>query len=230
MTYPNCVINDDVVVQVGCPSAECSGTGARIEKGCVVALGDPHNGYGRLSIGAMTWIGQYNNFRLASGAEIVVGDDCLISQFCSIVGANHRTDRLRTCSRDAMRHRAGWRGHRCRRVAWSWMYNTARRARSVAVPWLRPIALPLDQFLITKYGLARRRKRSANDREAWAPAAGGTECIPAGRPRDLAGLSCAGLAKVGMGSSCCSNERRTPRRRRISQTPPNWAGSAAPLP
>jgi acetyltransferase-like isoleucine patch superfamily enzyme len=93
MTYPKSVIDDDVVLQGWAPERLRLGIGTRMEKGCVVALGDPHNGYGRLSIGAMSWIGQYNNFRLASGAEIVVGDDCLISQFCSIVGANHRTNR-----------------------------------------------------------------------------------------------------------------------------------------
>ena len=56
--------------------------------GSVLAFGDAHNGFGRIKIGAHTWIGQYNNVR-AGGGDIVIGDHCLISQFCSLVAANH---------------------------------------------------------------------------------------------------------------------------------------------
>ncbi|HWS73351.1 MAG TPA: acyltransferase [Thermoanaerobaculia bacterium] len=67
--------------------------GAQVEHGTMIALGSEGNGYGALRIGPRTWIGPYNNFRLGGGATIEVGADCLISQFCSIVAANHSTAR-----------------------------------------------------------------------------------------------------------------------------------------
>ncbi len=41
-----------------------------------------------LRIGQRTAINEFNNIR-ASGGEIVIGDNCLISQFVSIIAANH---------------------------------------------------------------------------------------------------------------------------------------------
>ena len=41
-----------------------------------------------LKIGSRTYIGEYNNIR-AAGGEIIIGDDCLISQFVTIVASNH---------------------------------------------------------------------------------------------------------------------------------------------
>ena len=67
--------------------------GAQIERGTILNLGDAHNGYGTLIVGERTWIGQYNNIRLADGATIRIGAGCLISQFCTIVGANHQITR-----------------------------------------------------------------------------------------------------------------------------------------
>jgi acetyltransferase-like isoleucine patch superfamily enzyme len=49
------------------------------------------NGWGNLEIGRNSWVGQYNNFRLSDQATILVGNDCLISQFCSLVASNHDT-------------------------------------------------------------------------------------------------------------------------------------------
>jgi len=41
-----------------------------------------------LEIGQNTYIGELNNIR-ASGAKVKIGDNCLISQQVSIIGANH---------------------------------------------------------------------------------------------------------------------------------------------
>ncbi len=76
------------------------GNGAQVERGTVIALGDDRNGYGILEVGERTWIGPYNNLRLSGGTRIVIGADCLISQFCTLVSANHALSR-RTKMRDA---------------------------------------------------------------------------------------------------------------------------------
>jgi acetyltransferase-like isoleucine patch superfamily enzyme len=90
---PEAVVAQDVLVQ-GWPQGQLQlDRGVRVEKGCVLALGDEFNGYGRLAIGERTWVGQYNNFRLSGGTHIAIGKGCLISQFCSLVAANHRIDR-----------------------------------------------------------------------------------------------------------------------------------------
>jgi len=70
------------------------GAGVQIREGTVLAFGDETNGHGRIHIGKNSWVGQYNNLR-AGGGDIVIGDDCLISQFCTLVGANHRVERSR---------------------------------------------------------------------------------------------------------------------------------------
>jgi acetyltransferase-like isoleucine patch superfamily enzyme len=91
--FPGAAIHPDAVVQGWHKTKLYLADGVRIEKGAILALGDDHNGYGSLAIGANTWIGQYNNFRLANHADISIGQDCLLSQFCSLVAANHRLDR-----------------------------------------------------------------------------------------------------------------------------------------
>ena len=91
--YSGAVIDRDVLIQ-GWPDGMLKmGSGVRIEKGTMLCLGDAHNGYGSLSIAEGTWVGQYNNFRLAGSSQIRVGRDCLVSQFCSIVAANHSIKR-----------------------------------------------------------------------------------------------------------------------------------------
>ena len=67
--------------------------GAILEKGTIVALGDPLNGYGTIAIGARTWVGEYNNLRASAGCDLTIGEDCLVSQYCSLIGANHDTAR-----------------------------------------------------------------------------------------------------------------------------------------
>ena len=67
--------------------------GAAVERGSMLALGDARNGYGALEVGEETWIGPYNNLRLAGGTTIRIGKGCLIAQFCSIVAANHDLSR-----------------------------------------------------------------------------------------------------------------------------------------
>ena len=64
------------------------GRGVQLREGTILAFGDESNGYGNISIGERTWIGQYNNLR-AGGGDIRIGRNCLVSQFCSIVASNH---------------------------------------------------------------------------------------------------------------------------------------------
>lgn len=63
-----------------------------ISAGTVLAFGDHLNGFGNMSIGGDTWIGEYNNLR-AGGGNIAIGAGCLISQFCTLVASGHGTDR-----------------------------------------------------------------------------------------------------------------------------------------
>lgn len=86
---PGAVIRDDVLIQGWEESRLLLGAGVKIEKGNVIALGDARNGFGVLEIGEGTWVGQYNNIRLTGGVRISIGKSCLISQFCTLVGANH---------------------------------------------------------------------------------------------------------------------------------------------
>ena len=86
---PGSRISENAIVQ-GWPEGRLElAEGASVEDGTVIALGDSRNGYGELVVGRNTWIGQYNNFRLGAGSKIKVGANCLISQFCSLVAANH---------------------------------------------------------------------------------------------------------------------------------------------
>ena len=62
-------------------------------KGTILAFGDEHNGYGTIRIGAGTWIGQYNNLRACGDGNIEIGEQCLISQFCTLVASNHAMSR-----------------------------------------------------------------------------------------------------------------------------------------
>ena len=47
-----------------------------------------------LQIGRRVMINEFNNIR-AAGGSITIGDDCLISQYVSIVASNHSLDRAR---------------------------------------------------------------------------------------------------------------------------------------
>jgi acetyltransferase-like isoleucine patch superfamily enzyme len=86
-------LDQDVLV-LGWPRGQLRlGNRVRVEKGSILALGDDLNGYGRLEVGEMTWIGQYNNLRVSADSYIAIGSRCLISQFCTIVSSNHRMER-----------------------------------------------------------------------------------------------------------------------------------------
>lgn len=95
LAHPGALIDDEV---------RFTGSPAATELGEQVAIFGPTvldvaNGGGltgsRLSIGARTYIGEFNNIRCA-GAPISIGADCLISQHITIVGTNHGTERGRT--------------------------------------------------------------------------------------------------------------------------------------
>jgi len=68
------------------------GAHTSISAGSILAFGDESNGFGAIRIGIGTWVGQYNNLRASGDADIVIGDHCLISQFCTLVGSNHAID------------------------------------------------------------------------------------------------------------------------------------------
>ena len=86
---PGSVVDRGVVL-IGFVPDRCGvGTHTRINRGTVLAFGDTAGGYGRIVVGARTWIGQYNNLRVSAGGNIRIGDDCLISQFCTLVTAGH---------------------------------------------------------------------------------------------------------------------------------------------
>jgi acetyltransferase-like isoleucine patch superfamily enzyme len=90
---PGAKISSDAAIE-GWPNGTIRlAPGSQIELGTVIGLGDARNGYGSLDVGERTWIGPYNNFRLAGGTRIEVGADCLIAQFCTLVGANHSISR-----------------------------------------------------------------------------------------------------------------------------------------
>jgi acetyltransferase-like isoleucine patch superfamily enzyme len=50
--------------------------------------GDKSN---KIVVGKNTYIGEFNNFRIYN-SKIIIGDDCLISQFVSFISANHNYD------------------------------------------------------------------------------------------------------------------------------------------
>lgn len=88
---PGALIDDGVLLVGWREGALALAPGVRVEHGSVIALGDRLNGWGRLAIGNDSWVGEYNNFRLADNADISVGRDCLVSQFCSLIASNHDT-------------------------------------------------------------------------------------------------------------------------------------------
>lgn len=85
---PHTRISSDIVLTNYAPDRLQVGIGSGLSTGTALAFGDDSDGYGRIEIGERTWIGQYNNLR-AGGGVITIGDDCLISQFCSLIASNH---------------------------------------------------------------------------------------------------------------------------------------------
>lgn len=88
--HPGLVLEKDVVV-LGYAPARLVVSQVRISRGTILSFGDELTGYGKISIGADTWIGQNNNLRASENAPISIGRDCLISQYCTLVAANHQT-------------------------------------------------------------------------------------------------------------------------------------------
>ncbi len=88
--HPGFVIEKDTIV-LGYDRERLFTSKSRVSRGSILSFGDDITGYGAISIGENTWIGQYNNLRASEHASIVIGRDCLISQFCTLVGANHET-------------------------------------------------------------------------------------------------------------------------------------------
>jgi acetyltransferase-like isoleucine patch superfamily enzyme len=86
--FPLALLDPDVLVQ-GWPEGRFDLAHVRVERGAIFCLGDDVNGYGSIRVGEGTWIGQYNNIRTSHDAHILIGRRCLVSQFCSIIGANH---------------------------------------------------------------------------------------------------------------------------------------------
>lgn len=66
------------------------GPGSQVCRGTTIVFGDLRNGYGAIHIGKGTFVGSYNNLRCAAGTRLQIGEDCLISQFCNLIAANHR--------------------------------------------------------------------------------------------------------------------------------------------
>jgi len=67
------------------------GKNVAIEHGTILSW--PSDGEARIEIGSSTWIGPYNNLRTARGGRLVIGGNCLISQFCTLITHNHGLER-----------------------------------------------------------------------------------------------------------------------------------------
>lgn len=65
------------------------GRGVAIENGTMLCWGQEDGAYGVIDIGEGTWIGPFNNFRMAGSGHIKIGRKCFVSQFCSFIAHNH---------------------------------------------------------------------------------------------------------------------------------------------
>jgi len=63
--------------------------GAAIENGTMLCWDSEDGKTGTIEVGEKTWIGPYNNLRLAGSGYIKIGRRCLVSQFCSFISHNH---------------------------------------------------------------------------------------------------------------------------------------------
>jgi acetyltransferase-like isoleucine patch superfamily enzyme len=90
--YSNVRIADTVQVAGWKPSLLSLEEGVSLGHGTILAFGDETNGFGHISIGEKTWLGEYNNLR-SGGGNITIGSNCLISQFVSLVASGHGTSR-----------------------------------------------------------------------------------------------------------------------------------------
>ena len=89
-------ISPYAVLAIADPSLFTIGKGVCISEYTVIdlsynlLLSNPANQLSKLEIGDYTYIGSFNNIR-ASGGSIRIGIKCMISQFVTIVAANHST-------------------------------------------------------------------------------------------------------------------------------------------
>lgn len=94
-SVPGIKLSDGIEI-VGYESGRLvAGPGVSVCHGTVLAFGDDLDGFGRIRIGSGTWIGQYNNLRACGDGDISIGANCLVSQFCTLVGSNHSVKRER---------------------------------------------------------------------------------------------------------------------------------------
>ena len=85
-------IATDLILGTGIEEHLQLGSRVSIGSGTQLTCGDETFGWGRIEIGSDTWIGPFNNLRAGNGT-IQIGKGCLISQYCSLLGTNHGTDR-----------------------------------------------------------------------------------------------------------------------------------------
>lgn len=91
--FPRARIHPQAVFR-GCDAGNTSvGDGVSIALGTLVYVERKAGAEGRIEIGAGTYIGEYNNLRATEGTRIAIGRKCLISQFCTLISANHGTRR-----------------------------------------------------------------------------------------------------------------------------------------
>lgn len=77
--------------------------GVNVSIGHGTILSWPEDGEAVIEIGSDTWIGPYNNLRTAKGGRLVIGDNCLISQFCTLITHNHGVNKHQLIQRQSVR-------------------------------------------------------------------------------------------------------------------------------
>lgn len=86
-------IHRDVILENWAPERLKLAEAVAFERGTLLCWGPEDSVYGNMEFGEHTWVGPYNNFRMAGSGCIVIGKRCYISQFCSFVANNHGTRR-----------------------------------------------------------------------------------------------------------------------------------------
>lgn len=93
--FPSAKLHADVTLIEHDPARLELGDKATVSAGTLLCFGDTTNGFGKITIGENTWIGQYNNLRASENADLRLGANCLVSQFCTLIGTNHAMRRDR---------------------------------------------------------------------------------------------------------------------------------------
>ena len=86
---PGAHVDRDVIVIGFEPGRLLMGRRSKVMRGTVLAFGDDLNGYGRISVGDDTYIGEHGNLRASEAASIEIGARCLVAQLCTIVASGH---------------------------------------------------------------------------------------------------------------------------------------------